>query len=226
MKLPTLYHPHLGCDVSGLVKKDTSGAHGGVFASPKLPDAAELLMHATEFLFCACPKYEWEIHIRKRWQPDGSHLWAVYFGDRRVWDKKARQFVHEGGDALDCDRHLRRCRFKSLKEAWKQASLGVQARRAQEAEWDRKREETEAHMARFRILDRARTGSLDAYQAAKDDHGIGLWELTAQDAAFVTEDNKPKVALHTPDLVEHNAEALRKAFVAKFGEHLLMLPNQ
>lgn len=104
------------------------------------PDARGLLALAEEFLYCQCPDYEWEIRIRKRWQPDGTHLWAVYFGDRRVWDKKAKQFIHESGSALDSIQHLKRCRFRTLKGAWRNAALGVEARRKQEAEWAARRE--------------------------------------------------------------------------------------
>lgn len=186
----------------------------------------ELLETATEFRFFYCTEYEWEITVRKRFQPDGSHLWGVYFGDRRVWDKKAGQFIHEGGDALDSKKHLRRCRFKTLKEAWEQAGLGLKARRAQEAEWAAKRQETKAHIQRYNILEAARTGSSLAYQMAEDEHGIGFWGLIEQGACMVTVEEpdgtkKPKLALQTAHQVEHNAEVLRKAFVAKFGEFIL-----
>lgn len=213
--------PHLGSFVSGLEIEPNPGEHTN---EGKFPDAAGLLTQATEFLYAACPDYEWEIFIRKRWQPSGCHLWAVYFGDKRVWDKVAKQFIHEGGDALDSKRHLKRCRFKTLKAAWMNAGLGVQARRAQEAVWNEKRRETEVKTARFKILEAARTGSSLAYKQAEDDHGIGFWDLVEHGAMTAPdpeseEPNKLKVALFTANQVEHNAQVLRKAFVAKFGDN-------
>lgn len=84
----------------------------------------------------------------------------------------------------------------------------------------------ELSLKRLKILELARTGSSVAYQQAEEEHGIGFWQLVEQDAGFVTVEDSdgkkwPKLALYTPALVEHNAEALRMAFVAKFGEFVL-----
>lgn len=78
-------------------------------------------------------------------------------------------------------------------------------------------------IAKEAIIKAACAGSFCAYEQARMHFGINFWDLVTAEAAFVVEVcedgmKRPKLALHTQALVEHNAEALARAFKEKFPD--------